>query len=223
MMAAWADRLLLDVAPWLASRLISWIHRRIRPVIIGDGELRDAWARGENIILAFWHDQLFLMAKGYHGPGCKVLISASNDGELIARTMHYFNIGSVRGSSNRGGRAAFKEMMALAQEPIDLVFTPDGPKGPRHEVKDGVVQLARLTGRVVVPMAFSCSHGHRFQSWDRFLLPYPFGRGVYAFGEPLAYEKGEPAEDFRRRVQEGMLDTSRKAADYLKQYGLSAV
>ncbi|RLB66924.1 MAG: hypothetical protein DRH08_04995, partial [Deltaproteobacteria bacterium] len=104
-----------------------------------------------------------------------------------------------------------------------LGFTPDGPKGPRHIVKEGVVQLARISGRPIVPIAFACSNGHRFQSWDRFLLPYPWGKAVYSFGEPLYYDKNETTDDFQSRVQEAMVDNTRRAGEHLKQYGLSAV
>jgi hypothetical protein len=106
---------------------------------------------------------------------------------------------------------------------MDLAFTPDGPRGPRHQVKDGVVQLARVTGRPIVPMAFACSKGHRFNSWDHFLLPFPWGKGAYSFGPPLYYTQGEKLEAFRNRVQEAMDDTTRQARDYLNKHDLSAV
>lgn len=222
-MASLADKFLLNTAPWLAAKIISLLHRTLKPEMIGDDSLHQLWNDGQPVILSFWHDQLFLMVKGYRGPGARVLISASQDGELIARTMACFGIGSVRGSSTRGGRAAVREMMALAMEPLDLVFTPDGPKGPRHVAKPGVAQLARLSGRPVVPMAFACSSGHRFQSWDRFLLPYPRGRAVYSFGEPLVYEKDESVEAFLARLQAAMDDNTRCAGEHLSQYDLSAV
>ena len=103
------------------------------------------------------------------------------------------------------------------------MITPDGPKGPRHEVKEGVVQLARITGRPVIPMAFPCSRGHRFASWDRFILPYPFGRGVYSFGEPLTWAEGEEPEAFRARLQEAMEANVRRARARLETHGVSAV
>jgi lysophospholipid acyltransferase (LPLAT)-like uncharacterized protein len=137
--------------------------------------------------------------------------------------MRFFGQDAVRGSSSRGGRAAFKELLKLADEKVDLVVTPDGPKGPRHQLKDGVVQLARLTGRPVVPMAFVCSAGHRFRSWDRFLLPRPFGRGVYSFGEPVFYSRDEGAEVFRERLREAMRENQLKAENRLEEYGASAV
>lgn len=222
-MSSMAENMALRLGPWLAAGMIRLVHACLRVETLGEESLREIWGDQRQAILAFWHDQLFLMAKGYHGPGARVLISASRDGELIARTMDYFNIGSIRGSSTRGGRAAFREMLELAREPIDLVFTPDGPKGPRHQVKDGVAQLARLTGRPVVPMAFACSRGYRFRSWDRFLLPLPPGRGVFSFGAPLYYAADDSVESFRLRVQHAMAENDRAARERLRDHDLPAV
>ena len=217
------DRILLTVAPLLASLLIRMLHLSMRIETIGGEHLQETWQRGQQVILSFWHDQLLLMILGYPGEKVNILISASKDGELIARTMNCFGQDAVRGSSNRGGRAAFRELVNLAKEPVDLAVTPDGPKGPRHELKDGIVQLARLSGRPVVPMTFVCSAGHRFKSWDRFLLPYPFGRGVYAFGEALYFDRDEGVENFRQRLQDGMRRTLELARARLEEHGLSAV
>jgi hypothetical protein len=211
------------LVPPLAAGVIRLLHLLLRVETVGDHIPRSFWQQGTPVILAFWHDQLLMMVKGYRGPGAKILISASEDGELIARTMVRFGQGAVRGSSTRGGRAAFKALLQLSREPVDLVLTPDGPKGPRHTVKEGVVQLARLSGRPVIPMAFACSRGHRFASWDRFLLPYPFGRGVYAFGPPLYYGEADSSADFRARLQQAMEENERRAHARLEELGVSAV
>jgi len=221
--ASLSERFLLRAGPWLAAGLIRLTHACLRIETLGEEPLRELWVARRQVILAFWHDQLFMMASGYRGPGVSVLISASRDGEYIARTMDYFGIGSIRGSSTRGGRAAFREMVELAKKPVDLAITPDGPKGPRHEVKEGVVQLARLSGRPVVPMAFSCSRGHRFRSWDRFLLPLPPGRGVFSFGLPLYYAENDTVESFRQRLQQAMDENVQTAGERLKHHDLSAV
>jgi len=218
-----ADRLLLQFVPVSAAGIMRLLHLTIRRETLGEENLRQVWNRGERAIIAFWHDQLFLMVFGYPGKNARLLISASKDGELLARTMGFFGQNAVRGSSSRGGRAAFREMLNLGKERTDLVLTPDGPKGPRHSLKDGVVQLARLTGRPVVPMAFVCSSGHRFKSWDRFLFPYPFSRGVYSFGEPVFYKKEENAELFRQRLKEAMRVNQENAERRLETFGVSAV
>jgi lysophospholipid acyltransferase (LPLAT)-like uncharacterized protein len=217
------DRLLIAIAPPLAALIIRLLYWTIRTETIGGENVRPLWAKDEQVILSFWHDQLLLMVLGYCGPGAKILISASKDGELIARTMRYFGQDAVRGSSSRGGRAAFKALLKLTEEKVDLVFTPDGPKGPRHELKDGIVQLARMSKRSVVPMAFVCSRGHRFGSWDRFLLPYPFGRGVYSFGKPVIFDKEEGVEGFRDRLLQSIAENQMRAEARLEEFGVSAV
>ena len=217
------DRLLVLIAPFFASLAIRFLYFTNRTEILGGEYPQSVWDRGEYVILSSWHDQLLMMIMSYRGDGAKILISASKDGELIAKTMSYFGQKAVRGSSSRGGRAAFKELLSLCQEQVDLGFTPDGPQGPRHELKDGIVQLARLSGRAVVPLAFVCSRGHRFKSWDRFLLPYPFGRGVFSYGQPLYYNKQEGAEIFRERLKDAMSQNQKQAERRLESYGLSTV
>lgn len=216
-------RLLTDIGPLLASWIIRLLHGSMRIHYVNREAAESCWRTGQPVVISFWHDQLLLMIKGYHGPGAKILISPSGDGELIARTMAYFGQGAVRGSSSRGGAAALREMIRLGKEPGDLVVTPDGPKGPRHQVKPGVVQLARLTKRPVLPMAFVASRGHRFKSWDRFLLPYPFAHGVYAFGEPLTFAEDETAEEFAVRLEQAMMENLSRAAACLEDQGVSAV
>ena len=218
-----SDRLLLTFVPLIASRVMYLLNFSIRKEIIGVDQLRSIWGRGEHVIIPFWHDQLFLLVFGYPGKHAKLLISSSKDGELLARTMKYFNHDTVRGSSSRGGRAAFKKMLDLCQEGVDIVLTPDGPRGPRHELKDGVVQLARMSGRPVMPLAFVCSRGHRFKSWDRFLFPFPFSRSVYSFGDPVYFDKQEGVDGFRERLKKAMQDNLQQAEARLESYGVSAI
>jgi len=218
-----SDRLLLKFAPPLAAGVIRSLSRSLRIDWLGLEDLQAVWQQGENVILAFWHDQLLLMAQGYPGQGARILISPSTDGELIARTMACFGHQAVRGSSSRDGGKALMGLVRMAREPFDLVITPDGPKGPPHEVKGGVAQLARLTGRPVVPMTFCCSRGHRFASWDRFLLPFPFCRGVFSFGNAVRHESGEDMDVFRQRIQAAMDENLRRAQAHLEGCGVSAV
>jgi lysophospholipid acyltransferase (LPLAT)-like uncharacterized protein len=217
------DRLLFFFAPPLAAVVIRLLHYSLRAEVLGGEKLPEFWRRGEHVVFATWHDQLLLMVMVYRGPGAKILISASKDGELIARIMARFGQGAVRGSSSRGGKEALSTMIDLATESVDLGITPDGPRGPRHQVKAGVAQLARLTGRPVIPLAFVCSHGHRFRSWDRFLFPYPFARGVYRFGQPLYFAEDDSVESFAETLRQAMEENERLAAARLEEHGASAV
>lgn len=218
-----ADRLLLATVPPTASLAIRLLYLSLRLDTLGLEHLRNTRARGERAIIVFWHDQLLMMVCGYPGKGATLLISSSKDGELLSRTMRYFGHNTVRGSSSRGGRAALRQLLALAKDPVDLVLTPDGPKGPRHEIKEGVLHLAKVTGRPVVPMAFACSRGRRFNSWDRTLLPYPFARGVFSFGTPVYYDQDENNAKFRASLMQALEENQRCAETHLEGYGVSAV
>ncbi|MBE0596310.1 MAG: hypothetical protein IH614_03470, partial [Desulfuromonadales bacterium] len=90
-----SDRLLLALLPPLAAGVIRLLHALLRIETLGEESPQASWRQGEHVILAFWHDQLLLMVRGYRGPGAKILISASKDGELIARTMGFFGQGAV--------------------------------------------------------------------------------------------------------------------------------
>lgn len=111
--------------------------------------------RTPQYIIAFWHSHLLMMVKCRFRTPISVLISQSKDGELIARTMAYFEVDSSRGSSSRGGSAAMREMIRLARMGTNLVFTPDGPRGPARIASDGVVYAAQMTGLPIVPVAFA--------------------------------------------------------------------
>ena len=219
-----ADRILLAFVPVAAESIIRGLSRLIRTEVLGEEHPLRLVADGQPAIYAFWHDQLLLMIKAYRGKSrLRILISASKDGELIARTMARFKFETVRGSSHRGGKEALKEMIALGRSGTSLAITPDGPKGPRHQLKPGVAQIACRSGLPVVPVAFVCSHGYRFGSWDRFLLPYPWARGIYSYGPPIYCSAGESVADFMKRVEQAMDDNQQTAAARLDDYGLSTV
>jgi hypothetical protein len=104
-----------------------------------------------------------------------------------------------------------REMLGLLRSDRDLGIAADGPRGPLEVLKPGAAQLGRLSGKAVIPISFSASFAIRFTSWDRFMLPLPFSRGVYFVGEPLRYEKGEEMEDFRVRIENALLAATARA------------
>jgi lysophospholipid acyltransferase (LPLAT)-like uncharacterized protein len=179
------NSLILAIVPPLAYwiiKLLSWSMR----IEVVNGHVQDEYRRrGEPAIGAFWHGRLLMMPAGYRGHRLTILISLHQDGELISRTAEYFGFRPIRGSTTRGGFSALREMLKVSQEGYDIAITPDGPRGPRYHVQDGIIELARRTGMAIVPLTFSASRKKVFRSWDRFLFPYPFSRGVFIWGEPV--------------------------------------
>lgn len=205
------NRLAGGILPKLLYLLIRALFATIRLRTVGGDIPRAFHDRGEGTIIVSWHGRLLPVPFAYTGKGAHCLISTHGDGEIIANVVKRFGIGVVRGSSSKGGKKAFLEMVQLARDNRDLGITPDGPRGPAETVKPGVARLARLTGRPVVPVAFSCSRAKRFASWDRFMLPHPFSRGIFIWGEPLYYREGEDIESFRLRIERALRETTARA------------
>jgi lysophospholipid acyltransferase (LPLAT)-like uncharacterized protein len=179
----------------------------------GDAVLR-GWERdGQHFVLAFWHRHLLLMPWSYRGGRICVLISASRDGERIARVVAGLGRGidAARGSSSRRGAAALREILRRARDGWDIGFTPDGPRGPLHVVQPGVVLAAQATGRPVLPVAWAATRQWELSSWDRFVVPKPGSRVDFAYGEPLAIGRDEDQEAARLRLQEALLATEAEA------------
>lgn len=217
------DKILFKVIPFVAKGVVLLILKSMRTELLGEEHPREFWRQGRGIVFSIWHEQLLLLPAVYHGPGLTALTSRSRDGEIVTGFLRVFGIGAVRGSSSRHGMSALKEMVRLSRSGADLVITPDGPRGPRQELKAGLVQLAKLGDAPIIIMSFGCSRGYRFASWDRFLVPCPFSTGIFCYSPPFFLREGEDMESFRLRIQAGMEDNQRRVARRLEELGVSAV
>lgn len=130
--------------------------------------------RGEPVIFVFWHGHLLPLVHYHRREGIVVLVSEHADGESIARILHKSGFETARGSSTRGGMRGLRALVRAARAGKDLALTPDGPRGPRHEVKPGALAAAQMTGLPLLPLAVRVSSAWTLGSWDRFLVPKPF-------------------------------------------------
>ncbi len=135
------------------------------------------------VVFAFWHRTLLTCAHRFRNKDIAILISASFDGELIARTVEHLGFHPLRGSSSRGGAAGLRAMADAYAEGHRCAFTADGPRGPNMVAKPGPVQLAQLSGATWIG-AFHAQPDKRWEmkSWDRFMIPKPFA--TITFGWP---------------------------------------
>ncbi|WP_455377553.1 lysophospholipid acyltransferase family protein [Petrachloros mirabilis] len=205
----------LSLLPPIGASVIRLLGRSMRIETRGQEHVDRLYREGKRIILAFWHAQQLMIPFGYRGHGSHVLISQHQDGEIIARIIAKFGHRAVRGSSTRGGAAALRELIRIARSGQDVVVTPDGPKGPAQVAKMGVIQLARATGMPIIPLTFGCSKKKHFASWDRFMLPYPFSRGLFLWGEPImvSRELDDLGLEAKRLELETTLNRMTAAAD----------
>lgn len=158
------------------------------------------------MIYSIWHEYTLNLTWTHRGRGAQVLVSRHTDGELMARFLGKLGYQSIRGSSTRGGAAAFRGMLNVADGSRDFALTPDGPKGPRRKVKAGVVRLAAETGFAIIPTGVAYDRCWRARSWDKMAVPYPFSRAIGTFGDPIFVEDTDAAcEEAQQLLEERML------------------
>lgn len=213
----------LPVVPLLASLFVRCLRATLRLRCAGIEGLEAIRERRIPYIHAFWHGHLLLMPYAYPGGKIAILISEHRDGEYIARTMARFGHDSIRGSTTSGGASALRRSVRRAREGWDLGFTPDGPRGPRHKVQRGVILAARLSGLPIVPVSFAASRAKVLGSWDGFVVPIPFSRGVFVYGAPIevAPDAGEgemeaAGSKLEAELTRGTAEAAALAADPLK-------
>ena len=163
-----------------------------RWTLVGQANVAPSFADRATVV-AFWHERLALMpelwlrARREGAPmGLHVLVSRHRDGRLIGGLMRRFGVGLVFGSSSRGGPASLRACLDRLAAGDHVVITPDGPRGPRRVAAPGVAQLAALSGRPVLPACAQTTRKITLDSWDRMVIPLPFGRGVIVCGEAIA-------------------------------------
>ncbi|MGA1845201.1 MAG: lysophospholipid acyltransferase family protein [bacterium] len=153
----------MAIIGFIGYLLIRFLALTIRFEFVHHERLRNLLAdKGQRVIYCFWHDRLFMMPFIAVGEKVSILISQHKDGEYISRIVSWFGFETVRGSSTRGGSLALRRMIKAMRGGCHGAITPDGPKGPRHSVKDGALLLAGMTGAPLVPIAFSSSKKKRF-------------------------------------------------------------
>jgi lysophospholipid acyltransferase (LPLAT)-like uncharacterized protein len=139
----------------------------------------------QRYIYATWHEHLLLPLHFCAGAKVYMLASQHPDGRIFSEVCRYLRISRVHGSATRGGVQAMKRLLRAAAS-AHLALTPDGPRGPRRQLKPGIVFLAARAALPIVPTGFGFQRAWRLGSWDRLAVPYPFSRVACVTGSPIA-------------------------------------
>lgn len=185
---------------WLLSAFMRFIFVTSRKRYTNLEALWYQFEIGEPFILVSWHNRNILASFGYlaHKRPDRTfapLASASRDGTLAAMAMHYLGVDCIRGSSSKGGSKALRKMLRTVKIGNDLGITPDGPRGPKYVVQPGVISTARMTGIPIIPMAYQARRKKILGSWDAMIVPYPFNKLEYAYGDPIRVPKSASEAD----------------------------
>jgi len=206
-------------AAWVVWALIRTCTATLRVQVTDRSGFLDGSNPGPTICCV-WHNRLATCLSGYFGyvrkhnrtSGMAAMVSASKDGGFLTAVLERFGVQPVRGSSSRRGRRAMLELITWAKQGFDLAITPDGPRGPRYRIQQGVMSLAQLTGRPILPVTYNLGWKICLKSWDRFQIPIPFSRCEMIVGQPVWVPReatDEQREVLRQRLEQTLNSINR--------------
>ena len=193
---------------WAGGRLGGVLLRASRAVTrmryLHEEREREAITDYGAAIYAFWHGRFWLPAASLRRTRAAVLVSLSEDGELIAQAVRSLGFLPVRGSSSRRGKEGLRELAELVRRGRSAALTPDGPRGPKQVAQMGTVVLAAETGKPILPLGAASHPSWVLGSWDSFQVPRPGARGVIVFGEPFVVPAGGDLEPWRLHLEQAL-------------------
>ena len=147
----------------------------------------------ESFIYALWHDQLLLSPLTWQTKKrIDILISKHKDGDIIADLIKYHGFNSIRGSTNNPNKekekntiSSIRKIIKTLRGNISIGITPDGPRGPRHKVSEGTINISRISNKKILPMALDYKKKWVLSTWDKFIIPKPFNKICIVWGDPL--------------------------------------
>ena len=181
----------LTILSALAAGYIRLIHATQRWEVVNADVPRRLWAERRPFVGCFWHGRTMQMKYIWKTElPLAMLISRHRDGRLIARTIERLGVSTIEGSTakagtSKGGAGALLNVVRALKSGTTVGITPDGPRGPRMRASPGALAAARLAGVPLVPISYAVSRRMVMGSWDRFVVPLPFGRGVHIWGDPI--------------------------------------
>ncbi|MFN7167102.1 MAG: lysophospholipid acyltransferase family protein [Pannonibacter sp.] len=209
----------------VGTTMAAWLRfvRRTNSMVIDPPDAYERLKPELPVIVAMWHGQHFMMPfTRPDGWSVHVMISRSADGEINAIAAEKLGLQLIRASGSqkahqitkRGGLRGFIEAMRVLREGSSMALTADVPKGPARVSGPGIVQLARHSGRPIVPFAIATSRSIELNSWDKASINLPFGRAAIAIGDFIhvsAEASDEEMEQARLAVEAGLNAVTRRA------------
>ena len=211
-------KLAYSVICWVGAKYIKFVSFTNSWSFINKKYVENLWKKNEAFILCFWHGRLLMMPLSWNKKKkINVLISTHSDGQLLSKTVKHFNIETITGSSSKGGSEAIRNIIKSLKSGISIGMTPDGPRGPRMKVNSAIIKIASLTGHKIVPLSYSVKKKFFLNSWDKFLVALPFGKGCFIWGKPIKIKKNiSTNEDLKlsKRLENNLLKLTKKADRY---------
>ncbi|MGL1930160.1 MAG: lysophospholipid acyltransferase family protein [Desulfotalea sp.] len=208
------EKILKVVIPRLVYWLMMLWFSTLRIKVHGAENRVDSTGEDRRVVAAFWHYSIFLVLYMARKDSVAVMVSSSKDGDYLAKVAELFGYIPVRGSSNRGGLSALKDMLRQVKKGYNAGVVSDGSQGPPLKVQTGTVYLASKTGNPILPIAWSASKYKVIGSWDRTVLPLPFSKVDFFWGDIFKVPQGlgsKEIEEYREKFEVELVGLYKKA------------
>lgn len=168
------------------------------------------------VIYCIWHNHFAMALASYDDyakkkwgeKGLVAMVSASRDGSFLTSVLARFGVGTIRGSTSRRGPQALLEAARWLRKGYSVAMTPDGPRGPARQIQDGIIYLAQVSGRPIVPVSYFAQWKICLRSWDRFQIPLPFSRCEFYDNAPITVPR-ECTDAERERLRLKLAESMR--------------
>ena len=213
-------RLIQTLLSLIGSIYVLTVYKTSKVNLKNRKKIENLLERNESFIYSFWHDQLLMCPLTWQSnSNIKVLISKHRDGDIIAQLISNLGFEAIRGSThktnkikNKGGLLSARKMIKSLKNGISIGISPDGPKGPRHKVSDGILSISRLSKSVILPVGIGFKKKWVLNTWDKFIIPKPFNEITVIWGDPIpAITNEKNNHQFRTKLESKMNNLTAQA------------
>ena len=199
--------LLTKIVPFFLQLIVRFIYltskKRFHYPTIDDSE---------TLIIAMWHGDLLMQPLNYRAfrknGNVKVIVSEHKDGVIIRKVCNFLGVYDIQGSSSKGAVRALMNALKEIRKGTDVAITPDGPRGPRFSIADGIVAISQKTKTRIVALNSQPESYWQLNSWDKFVVPKPFGTIDFYVSEPFSIED-MPMDEAKELIKMKLLENTK--------------
>ena len=176
------------------------------------------WQNKKPFILAFWHGQLMTFSYTWKiNKKLNILASSHSDGRFGASIARYFKLNNIPISSD-GNNLSLRPIFKILNSNNYIAITPDGPRGPKEKVSEGIIKIAKISKVPIIPVGFGSSKNFCLKSWDSFLITLPFSKCRIVWGDSITIPENledKEMEIYKKLIEEKINECVKKAKENL--------
>ncbi len=212
-----AAQLKIGISAFIGRWFLKAVFALNRQTVLNNHRWDEVLTMGRPVLICCWHGRLLFPVFRWRREGSHALAGLHDDAEIISRIGTKLGWSMLRGSSSRGGRRAYRQLLDALKGGGKVFITPDGPRGPEYEVKEGSVKSAERTNAILLPVSGQSSRRWEIRNWDTFVVPKPFGRVVNVLGEPIDAGAISEGKELEKMLRDAMNEAQKEGDAWINR------